>query len=51
LSTYSVTVTGWLKVEAESMDDAEKAAEQMAIGDLREYEVLDINEDIKREEE
>jgi len=33
------------------MDDAEKAAEQMAIGDLREYEVLDINEDIKREEE
>jgi hypothetical protein len=42
MTLYKVSVTGWLKVEAESAELAEIAAGQATINDMRAYEVLEI---------
>ena len=49
-NTYQVTVKGTIEVQANSMDEAEKAVDQCFVGDMLDSEVLDITGDTVDEE-
>ena len=49
-NTYQVTVKGTIEVQANSMDEAEKAVDQCFGGDMLDSEVLDITGDTVDEE-